>query len=269
MERIRSACIVLPTYNEAGNIISILDRIFSHAKSMKDVQLHVLVVDDSSPDGTAKLAQGYARKNKRVHVLVRAGKEGLGAAYIAGMRHAMETLHPDVIMEMDADGSHNPKDVPRLIRAVQDGADFVIGSRYIPGGSIPQEWGFYRKLNSKVANGLVRTVLGMRPRDCTGGFRAIRTSFLEQVEFDKLHSKGYAFQISLLKAVSDLGGIITEVPIQFTDRKIGTSKMRLKDQVEFIILTFRIRLAHLVVPRRQASARVQSARKIPSARKHK
>jgi dolichol-phosphate mannosyltransferase len=242
---VKTACIVLPTYNEAGNIKRILDRIYSHVHKQTAVRVLTLVVDDSSPDGTAKLARAYSKRNKDVHVFERPGKEGLGAAYIAGMQYALRELKPDVILEMDADGSHDPAVILKLIAEIENGADFAIGSRYVPGGSIPKHWGFYRRLNSSVANGLVRTVLSLgKVKDCTGGFRAIRATYLEQLDWSKLHSKGYSFQISLLSAMNQMGAIITEVPIHFADREIGQSKMRLKDQLEFVLVTFRLRATH-------------------------
>jgi dolichol-phosphate mannosyltransferase len=242
MNGITTACIVIPTYNEAGNLQKVLDLIFDHVHGQDRVHVYILVVDDNSPDGTGQLAEEYARKNKDVKVLHRVSKDGLGAAYIAGMQHAMQELNPDVILEMDADLSHNPKDVLRLIGAIERGADVAIGSRYVEGGSVPESWGFYRKLNSATANALVRSVLSLwEVKDCTGGFRAIRASYLEHVDFTQLKTKGYAFQISLLSALNDLGAEIVELPIHFADREMGKSKMRLKDQVDFIITTFRIR----------------------------
>jgi dolichol-phosphate mannosyltransferase len=252
---VRSVCIVLPTYNEAGNIVRTLDRIYTAVKG-SDVNFLTLVVDDNSPDGTAAIALAYGEKNPNVHVLQRQGKEGLGAAYIAGMRYALRKFDPEVIMEMDADGSHNANDIPRLINAIDEGADVAIGSRYVAGGSIPEKWGFYRKLNSTVANTLVRSVLSIGGvKDCTGGFRAIRTTFLELIDLDGLQTKGYAFQISLLSALSSGGAYIVEVPIHFSDREIGTSKMRLKDQIEFIITTFRLRAVSPTVRARRVAAR--------------
>lgn len=261
MENIRTACIVMPTYNEAGNITNVLDAIYANVRKQDAIRVMTLVVDDNSPDGTGALAQAYSARNPDVKVLHRTGKEGLGAAYIAGMRYALREFEPDVILEMDADLSHNPKDVLRLIGAIDDGADLAIGSRYVPGGTVPDHWGFYRKLNSGTANALVRNVLSLRRvKDCTGGFRAIRATFLEQVDFDNLKTKGYAFQISLLHQLAQLGANITEVPIHFADREIGVSKMRLKDQLDFIATTFRIRTT------RPAGVRAASTRAVAARR---
>jgi dolichol-phosphate mannosyltransferase len=260
---VKTACVIIPTYNEAGNLQNVLDLIYENIGKQNLIKVYTLIVDDNSPDGTGRLADEYSRRNKEVKVLHRAAKEGLGAAYIAGMQHALQELRPDVILEMDADLSHNPKDILRLIRAIEDGADVVIGSRYVEGGSIPEQWGFYRRLNSSTANALVRYVLGLGAKDCTGGFRAIRSSYLEHVDFTRLKTKGYAFQISLLNALTSLGADIREVPIHFSDRTVGTSKMRLKDQVDFIMTTFRIRAARdaAVMPMRNVTATPSAARR--------
>jgi dolichol-phosphate mannosyltransferase len=242
-------CIIVPTYNESGNIVTLLDRIFLNDKKhsqAQNAQVSVLVVDDNSPDGTAKLVQQYQKKNKRVHLLSRAEKNGLGAAYIAGMTYAMNTLKPDVVFEMDADLSHNPDDVFRLIAGIQQGADFVIGSRYIPGGSIPEEWGLHRKFISKAANIYTKTILSMGDvKDCTGGFRAIRVSALKTIDLSKLSVKGYAFQISLLEAFINKGFVVAEVPIAFNDRTLGSSKMRFKDIAEFGSVVLQLRAARM------------------------
>jgi len=224
-------CIIIPTYNEASNIIRLLNQIYA-IKTGKQDKLSVLVVDDSSPDGTAKLVKLYRHKNKDVHLLLRTEKEGLGAAYIAGMKHAMQTLNPDVIMEMDADGQHDPKDIIRLIDAVRKGADFVIGSRYIPGGSVPKTWATHRKLLSRAANAYTKTVLNTgNVNDCTGGYRAIRTSILRKINLDALNIKGYAFQVTLLDSCLQAGAIAKEIPIAFGERELGASKMRPRDMI--------------------------------------
>ena len=247
------ACVVLPTYNEADNITTVLDRIFDQQKHLPDVRLQVLVVDDSSPDGTAQRVSAYKEHQPNTHLLLRTEKEGLGAAYIAGMTHALDRLRPDIIMEMDADLSHDPDDIPRLITAVLEGYDFVIGSRYVKGGSIPSDWGLKRKMFSKSANAYLRTMLGIQKvKDCTGGFRAIRASTLEQIDLQDLQVKGYAFQIALLHAAMRSGARIGEVPIAFHDRTQGESKLRFKDMVE---------LGLIVLPLWRASQKQRSRRR--------
>jgi len=228
------ACIVLPTYNEAKNIRNTLDRIALQARINRKhgVHLSVLVVDDNSPDKTGDMVLAYTRNDANVHLLSRIQKEGLGAAYIAGMQHALRTLSPDIIIEMDADGQHNPADIFRLIHAIEQGADFAIGSRYVPGGSVPRTWSFHRKLLSRTANIYTRVILRTAGvKDCTGGFRAIRATTLKAIDFDALHTTGYAFQVTLLDAAVRTGASVTEIPIQFRERKHGESKMRTKDIV--------------------------------------
>ncbi|HIH24192.1 TPA: polyprenol monophosphomannose synthase [Candidatus Woesearchaeota archaeon] len=248
-ERAVSVCIVLPTYNEAANITHILDRIFDQqtVHGSSHIQLSVLVVDDNSPDGTADLAREYGRKNEAVHLLSREEKDGLGAAYIAGFQHAIHTLHPDILMEMDADGQHNPSDIFRLVTRIGADADFVIGSRYIPGGSVPQTWSAHRKLISRAANRYTKMLLNTGgAKDCTGGFRAIKASTLLKIDFAQLQVKGYAFQVTLLDACVRNGAMIQEVPIAFLERERGESKMRPKDMILGALMIANIRIHRLL-----------------------
>lgn len=231
------ACIVIPTYNEASNIKRLLDMVYGKENSSMfkehNVLMEVLVVDDSSPDGTSSKVREYQKKNPRVHLLLRKGKGGLGAAYIAGMQHAMLTIRPDILLEMDADLSHDPRYIMPMIIEIINGADFVIGSRYVPGGSVPGDWGFSRKLISSAANAYARAALGIRGiRDCTGGFRAIRVSVLQKVNLNSLGAKGYVFQISLLNAVLASNAVVKEIPIDFRNRALGESKMGFSDIAE-------------------------------------
>ena len=232
-----SACIVVPTYDEANNIKVLLDRIFSSSNNRSckrnGISLSVLVVDDNSPDGTSKVVLHYKKTNKRVHLLLRKQKNGLGAAYIAGMEYAMRNLKPQVILEMDADLSHDPEDIFRLLMEIKKGADLVIGSRYIDGGSIPAQWGIRRKLISRTANLFARSMLNIHyVQDCTGGFRAIRCSALEKINLQALNVRGYVFQISLLDAILQNNHSVREIPISFNERLSGKSKMELKDIFE-------------------------------------
>jgi len=238
---------IIPTYNESSNIRRLLDRIYdkNHLKGYgkRNIEMNVLVVDDNSPDGTSEIVREYQKNNPQVHLLVRQDKEGLGAAYIHGMNHAMETLHPHILFEMDADLSHNPKYIIPMIDEIRKGADFVIGSRYIKGGSIPDNWGFSRKLISGFANMYARLMLGLRNvHDCTGGFRAIRASFLKRIDLNSLNIKGYVFQISLLNQAVMHKGNVRELPIAFEDRTDGTSKMRASDIMELGMVVLRIGL---------------------------
>ena len=204
--------------------------------------MHILVVDDNSPDGTADVVRDLQAEFENVH-LIEGEKQGLGAAYLRGMRHALDILQADVIFEMDADFSHKPEDIPRLLAAIETGADFVIGSRYVKGGSIPREWGLLRKLNSLGGNIAARYIAGMyRVRDCTAGFRAIRALLLRRIDLNNLRVQGYAFQVALLHAAVEEGGRVVEVPVDFIDRKYGESKLGLSDIIEFAINVWWIRL---------------------------
>ncbi len=246
-----TACIVMPTYNEANNIIPILDKIFDeeYANKSKRITINVLVVDDNSPDGTANKVIRYKRINsngQKVHLLTRKKKEGLGAAYIHGMKHAMETINPDYILEMDADGQHDPEDLYNLFEAMGEGYDFVIGSRYVNGGSVPKSWGWNRKLVSWCAGTVIKVGLGLNGiKDCSGGFRVMRSDMLKQIDLDKLNVKGYAFQAALLEAVVYGGFEVKEVPISFGQRTEGESKMGFSDMAEGWKLIYHVRKQRL------------------------
>jgi dolichol-phosphate mannosyltransferase len=183
----------------------------------------VLVIDDASPDGTGELADRLAAEHDWVGVLHRAGKEGLGPAYLAGFRRALDD-GAELVLEMDCDFSHDPKDVPRLIAAAEEGADLVLGSRYVPGGSIPS-WGVLRRFVSLGGNVYAQVFLQSRIRDLTGGFKCFRRRVLESIPLDAIDSKGYAFQIETTYRVKRAGFRVVEIPIAFTDREAGTSKM--------------------------------------------
>ena len=236
--------VILPTYNERGNIAALLASLQGEFRRIRH-DMHVLVVDDNSPDGTAELVRETMREYSNVQ-LITGEKAGLGAAYIRGMQHAINELHADVVFEMDADFSHNPADVPRLLAELENSADFVIGSRHVKGGSIPAEWSVWRKLNSAGGNWVARYVAGLYGiRDCTAGFRAIRASILRQIDFSALRVKGYAFQVALLHQAVTLGAVVREVPVDFIDRKQGQSKLGLSDIIEFILNAWWIRLRAL------------------------
>ena len=236
--------IILPTYNESGNIAALLTSLQSQFERL-DHDMHVLVVDDNSPDGTAELVRQAMLKHANVH-LITGEKAGLGAAYIRGMQHAIGELRADVVFEMDADFSHDPADVPRLLAVLESGADFVIGSRHVKGGSIPKEWSLWRKLNSAGGNWVARYIAGLYGiRDCTAGFRAIRASVLREIDFAALRVKGYAFQVALLHQAVSLGAEVKEVPVHFVDRKRGQSKLGLADITEFVLNAWWIRMRAL------------------------
>lgn len=236
--------IILPTYDERDNIVALLTSLQGEFRRLRH-DMHILVVDDNSPDGTAGLVREAMRTRPNVHLLTGV-KAGLGAAYIRGMQHAIGELRADVVFEMDADFSHDPADVPRLLEALENSADFVIGSRHVRGGSIPAEWSVWRKLNSAGGNWVARYVAGLYGiRDCTAGFRAIRGSILRQIDFSALRVKGYAFQVALLHQAVSLGAVVREVPVHFTDRKYGQSKLGLADITEFVLNAWWIRMRAL------------------------
>jgi dolichol-phosphate mannosyltransferase len=209
--------VIIPTYNERGNLEPITTRLRTAVPGAD-----LLVVDDNSPDGTGEIADKLAAGDSHVHVLHRPGKGGLGAAYIAGFGWAMERGY-GVLVEFDADGSHQPEQLPSLISAL-DRADLVIGSRWVPGGTV-QNWPKSREILSRGGNTYARLMLGIKVRDATAGFRAYRASALEAIGIAGVQSQGYCFQIDLVLRVIRAGLTITEVPITFIERTEGTSKM--------------------------------------------
>ncbi len=209
--------VVMPTYDEAENLREVAQRL--HA-AVPDA--HLLVVDDASPDGTGIIADELATDDERVHVLHRSGKAGLGAAYVAGFRWAAERGY-DVVVEMDADGSHAPEQLPRLLQALRD-ADVVLGSRWVPGGKVV-DWPRSRQLLSRGGNAYTRLVLGLPLRDATGGYRAYRRQVLDALPLQQVHSQGYCFQVDLAWRAWRAGNRVVEVPITFVERARGSSKM--------------------------------------------
>lgn len=210
--------LVLPTYNEAQN----LEGIVGAALAALPAGARILVVDDSSPDGTGRIAARLAAESDAIEVLHREVKQGLGPAYVAGFRHVI-AAGADLIVQMDADFSHDPADLPRLLAAAVD-ADLVIGSRYVAGGSVA-DWGPIRRGISRAGSAYARRVLGVGTRDLTGGFKVIHRRVLEAVDLDSVASLGYAFQVELTYRAIKSGFRIAEVPITFRDRRIGQSKM--------------------------------------------
>src|SRR4029453_3442495 len=232
--------VIVPTYNERLNIGPLITALQEQFQAMSH-DMHVLVVDDKSPDGTAEVVQELQTRYRNVHLL-EGEKAGLGTAYIRGMRYAFHGLHAEVMFQMDADFSHRPEDVRRLMAEVDGGADFVIGSRYVKGGSIPEEWGPLRKLTSWGGNVVARYVAGIyQVRDCAAGFGAIRSSLLLRTKLGSLKVEGYAFLVALLHAAVVAGARIREIPVDFIDRKQGESKLGLSDVIEFIINAWWIR----------------------------
>jgi len=210
--------VVVPTYNEMANIEQVLRRV-----RVAVPEVEVLVVDDGSPDGTAEGAEVLAAELGGINVLRRTEKAGLGAAYRAGFAWGLDRGF-DVLVEMDADLSHDPAALPSLLAALEGGADLVIGSRYVPGGSIPS-WPWHRRALSRYGNVYARFALGLGVSDATAGYRAYRASMLEKLDISHFRSTGYTFQIESTYRVLGAGGTVVEVPISFSDRVHGTSKM--------------------------------------------
>lgn len=220
-----SVWVILPTYDEADNLAAVVGGIRAAAP-----EAYVLVVDDNSPDGTGELADALARSDDRLHVLHRPGKSGLGRAYTAGFAHAL-AQGAGYVIEMDADLSHDPADLPRLIAPAVDGADLVLGSRYVPGGGV-ENWGLDRRVLSRLGCGYARRMLGVPVRDLTGGFKCFRTSALQAIDAGTAGAEGYAFQVELTYRVLSLGLSVTEVPIRFRERRLGESKMSARIALE-------------------------------------
>ncbi|MEU0572543.1 polyprenol monophosphomannose synthase [Nonomuraea sp. NPDC005983] len=218
METLGRVLVVVPTYNERDNLPLIVERLRAALP-----EAHLLVADDNSPDGTGKVADELAAEDDHVHVLHRPGKQGLGAAYIAGFRWGLAEGF-DVLVEIDADGSHQPEELPKLLEALADGADLAIGSRWVPGGKVVN-WPHRREFLSRGANVYTRIMLGMPVRDATAGFRAYRAGTLEKIGLADVESQGYCFQIDLTLRTVRHGLRVVEVPITFVERTIGTSKM--------------------------------------------
>ncbi len=217
--------VILPTFNERENIELMLNTLMDVTKGIHGHTFSVLVVDDNSPDGTQDVVKSYQKSHKQVQLLTGA-KEGLGRALLRGMTYAVDEMKADILLQLDADLSHNPADIKKFIAAIDTGADFVVGSRYIPGGSIPENWGINRKIYSIIGNSIVRFGLGYPSvHDWTGGFRAFSAKYFQAVKH-KMHSySGYVYQIAFLHKSIQEGAQVTEVPIHFTDRRYGHSKI--------------------------------------------
>lgn len=215
--------LILPTYNEIENLEAIVAAAGAALATSAPDGYHVLVVDDGSPDGTGQLADRLADEHDWVHVLHRSEKNGIGPAYLAGFRHALDH-GAGYVMEMDSDFSHDPTDLARLLQAVYDGADLALGSRYVPGGGVT-DWGLLRRVISEGGSTYARLVLGLHVRDLTGGFKCFRREVLEAIRFDGVRSQGYAFQVELTYRAVQAGFRVVEVPIVFRDRQLGASKM--------------------------------------------
>lgn len=238
MKQIQNVLAIIPTYNERENIGTVIDRVLA-----TDPRVAILVVDDSSPDGTGDYVGEIAAENPRVNLLSRKGKLGLGTAYVAGFKYALEFGY-DAVVEIDADLSHNPDDIPNLIKYAKD-AHFVIGSRYVSGVNVVN-WPLSRLLLSYGASVYSRAVTGMPFRDLTAGFGLIRREVLEAIDLDRIRSNGYSFQIEVKFKAFKRGFKLVECPIIFTERTQGKSKMSRKIVYEAIVMVWKLRFASML-----------------------
>jgi dolichol-phosphate mannosyltransferase len=231
---LQRALVIIPTFNESENLPRLVPSVLS-----RDERLEILVVDDNSPDGTGRLAEEIAAAEPRVHVIHRAGKLGLGTAYIAGFKWGIERKY-DILFEMDADFSHDPTHLPQFLEAVRD-YDLVLGSRYLHGRVTVVNWPMGRLLLSYFANSYARWVTGLPIADATGGFKCFRRQVLEAIELDRVESNGYAFQIEMSFRAWKKGFRLGEIPIMFVDRDLGESKMSKKIVREAVWRVWRLR----------------------------
>lgn len=221
----KRAVVVLPTYNESGNIQALIESIFANATNIQGWEIGVLVVDSTSPDGTAETVRTIQKDNPNVYLLV-TGKHGLGKAYLDGFDYAIRKLQADVVFEMDADLSHDPKDMQKFLYEIEKGADMVVGTRYSKGGSIPSNWGLHRKILSISANLIVRLgFMNLKHTEWTNGYRAVRKWLIQKVTPDMENYTGYVFQVAFLDKALKCGAKVVETPVHFIDRAEGVSKI--------------------------------------------
>ncbi|MGD0339235.1 MAG: polyprenol monophosphomannose synthase [Bacteroidota bacterium] len=232
------ALVVIPTFNEADNIQKIINDVLSVESS-----LNVLVVDDASPDGTGAIVKRIMTTNDRVRLIEREGKKGLGTAYVAGFKYALANGY-DCVFEMDADFSHDPREIPNFLSKVRD-YDLVVGSRYLTGVTVVN-WPLKRLILSYGANLYTRIITGMPIKDATGGFKCFRRRVLENIDLDAIHSNGYAFQIEMNFKAWKKGFRVTEIPIIFEDRRVGVSKMSKKIVYEAIFMVWKLKWHSLI-----------------------
>jgi len=245
--------VIIPTYNECQNVRPLTEAIL-HLADSSGLRLHVIIVDDESPDGTGKIADQLAQEHPgQVHVIHRSGKQGLGSAYIAGFRHAL-AQGMDRICTMDADFSHHPAYLPALI-ALADETDIAIGSRYVPGGGT-RNWGLQRQLLSWGANAFARFALGLAVHDCTAGFRCYRREVLESLAMEHIFSDGYSFLIEMLYKCQQAGWRVGETPIIFEDRRAGQSKISQREIFKALYTVLRLTGSRLLTRRKILRSRV-------------
>ena len=235
--------IIIPTYNEGETLGQTIDNLNIIISKITDFSVDILVFDSKSQDNTVNIVKIAQKQYKNIHLREEPQKTGLGSAYTQAMQIAMDELNADIIFEFDADGSHQPKYIPEMLDKIKQGADVVVGSRYVKGGTMPKDWGFHRKLLSWGGNIIARSVLSPKYRDLTSGFRASKTSFLRKIDLNKILSKDYAYKLHIFWALHELGAKIIEHPIDFIDREHGQSKLpknSIKDSLR-VVFTLRLR----------------------------
>ena len=248
----QKAIVIIPTYNEKENIQKVVPLLFQQFEKVKNWDMSVLVVDDTSPDKTYDVVKQMQKKYKKLHLLLNPEKAGLGGAYLKGMAEAFNNLQAEVVFEFDADLSHDPTKIPVFMKAIDEGADMVVGSRYIPGGGIPSNWGIHRKFMSIVGNLVAQTLLtNFTIKDWTGGFRALRKKVYAAVvhKITEREILGYTFQIGFLNVAVRSGFKIVEVPFKFVDRTLGESKLPLSYMKDTLSYLFRLRFNDLLASR--------------------
>jgi dolichol-phosphate mannosyltransferase len=238
---LRKILVIIPTYNESENISKIIPLILSNSDAQNDY--NILVVDDNSPDGTAHIVEELMKENDKIHLLKRQQKSGLGTAYVAGFKYAIEK-HFDLVFEMDADFSHDPKYLPEFIYKIDEGYDLVIGSRYSQGISV-LNWPISRLILSYLANVYTRIVTGLKVKDTTAGFMCYKVSALKEIDLDRVRSNGYSFQIEMKFKFYKKGFRIVEIPILFIDRRAGESKMSRKVVYEAYFMVWKLKFKSL------------------------
>ncbi len=232
----RKAVVVIPTYNEEGNIKRVVEGVFESTRDLPNWNVEILFVDSSSTDNTGETIKELQKKNPKIHILS-TKKEGLGKAYIDGFHYAIETLKAYLIFEMDADLSHEPKELPKFIKQIENGSDFVIGSRYIKGGSIPKNWGLHRKIFSTFGNLIIRYgFMNLKISDWTGGYRAIKAWIIKDSMHHVKNYSGYVFQTALLDYAVKKKANISEIPIHFKEREYGISKINALQYIVHVLL---------------------------------
>ena len=233
-------CFVIPTYNEAQNVSPLLSRL---TEEYADETTRFLIVDDESPDGTADRVREFAAQDRRVHLL-EGRRRGLGDAYVRGISHALDALDAEVVVQMDADFSHDPSDAKKLLARVAAGADAAIGSRYVSGGAVDRDWSLGRRWLSRGGNYLARRIAGLvSVQDCTSGFKAISAGALRAAKVSDVRVQGYAFQVALLHRLIESGATVVEQPIYFRDRERGQTKLGVRDLIEFFYSVWWLRVA--------------------------